>query len=605
MVHRHVLKKVEDPNLRMLVVWGPMLDKETEADARTATASVHDPRATHFWTDSDRVAELFQQVLGFEDPEEQGWDTFAVYRPGVEWQEGPPPAPDSYMHVDKPLPEERELDAVALAAEVRALLGKAEAGSAGAEGGPSADASLTLEPCELPGYDGEARCGTLPVWEDRDAREGRRIDLRVAVLPATGPDAAAPPLFALTGGPGQSAVQAAGLFARVFDRARETRDLVLVDQRGTGASNPLRCPFPGDDADPQSYLGDQMPAGALAECLEDLEADPRLYTTPVAADDLDQVREALGYGRIDLYGFSYGSRVALVYLRRHPENARSAILAGAVPTDMKVPTHHAPDAQRALDLLFEQCAADAECSAAYPDLEEKFWTVWKRLGEGPVEVELVDPKTGREIEVTLDRNLFNEEMRWRLYDAESNLIPPLVEEAYRGDFRNVAALLLRLRRVIGASQALATGMFMSVTCSEDVPFIDLEEARRLAEGTFLGTHRVEQQRQACSVWPRGDVPEGWLDPVRSEAPVLVLSGYRDPVTPPRWGESVAAHLPNGRHVVLRQGFHAGMGQCESGLMNAFLIEGTAKGLDASCAERMPESPWVMPDDEIPVEDHGG
>lgn len=466
---------------------------------------------------------------------------------------------------------------------------------------PAPRASLALEPCELPRVEAEARCGTLRVWEDPEAREGRRIGLRVAVLPATGPEPAADPLFAVTGGPGQSAVQGAALFARVFAEARKTRDLVLVDQRGTGESNPLRCPFPGDDEDPQTYLGDQMPAAAFAECLETLDADPRLYTTPIAADDLDGVRDALGYERIDLYGLSYGSRVALVYMRRHPDRVRSAILAGAVPTDMKVPTHHAPDAQRALDLLFEECAADSECAEAYPDLEKKFWTVWERLGEGPVEVELVDPKTERPATLTLDRDLYNEEMRWRLYDHESNLIPPLVEQAYRGDFRTVAALLLRLRRAFAPSTLLATGMFMSVTCSEDVPFIDQDEARRLAEGTFLGTYRVEQQRKACAVWPRGEVPEGFTGPVRSEAPVLILSGHRDPVTPPQWGERVLAHLPNGRHVVLRQGFHAGMAECESGLMNRFVIEGTAAGLDAACADRPPESPWVMPDEEMPIE----
>jgi pimeloyl-ACP methyl ester carboxylesterase len=254
-----------------------------------------------------------------------------------------------------------------------------------------------------------------------------------------------------------------------------------------------------------------------------------------------------------------------------------------------------------MNLLFEECAADSECAAAYPDLEEKFWTVWRRLGEAPVDVALVDPKTGEEARVTLTRDLFAEEMRWRLYDAEANFIPPLVERAHRGDFRDIAALLLRLRRVIGASQALATGLFMSVTCAEDVPFIDLDEARRLAEGTFLGTYRVEQQREACAVWPRGEVPEGWTEPVRAEAPVLILSGYRDPVTPPQWGESVAAHLPNARHVVLRHGFHAGIGGCEGRLMNRFVIEGTAAGLDVSCAERTPENPWIMPDEEIPVE----
>ncbi|HEX6199629.1 MAG TPA: alpha/beta hydrolase [Thermoanaerobaculia bacterium] len=604
MVHRYVMQRVEDEDLRMFVVWGPMLDKETEEDAKKATATVPDPRATHFWTDSDRVAELFQEVLGFEDPEEQGWDTFTVYRPGVEWREGPPPEPDRYMHFGKPLPEERQLDGVLLAEEIRALLG----GGGGGEGGGTgpAAASLELEPCELPGFQGAARCGTLPVWEDPEAGEGREIGLRVAVLPATGPDGAAgpakaPPLFALSGGPGESAVLGAGHFARVFAEARKTRDLVLVDQRGTGASNPLRCPFPGDDEDPQSYLGDQLPAAAFEACLETLDADPRLYTTPIAADDLDRVRAALGHERIDLYGFSYGTRVALVYLRRHPERVRSAILAGAVPTDMAVPTHHAPDAQRAMDLLFEECAADAECAAAYPDLKEKFWTVWRRLGEAPVAVDLVDPKTGEEARVTLTRDLFAEEMRWRLYDAEANFIPPLVERAHQGDFRDIAALLLRLRRVIGASQALATGMFMSVTCAEDVPFIDPAEARRLAEGTFLGTYRVEQQREACAVWPRGEVPEGWTEPVRAEAPVLILSGYRDPVTPPQWGESVAAHLPKARHVVLRHGFHAGIGGCEGRLMNRFVIEGTAAGLDVSCAERAPEAPWLMPDEEIPVE----
>jgi len=461
--------------------------------------------------------------------------------------------------------------------------------------------ALALDPCELPRLEGAARCGTLEVWEDPEAGEGRKIGLRVAVVPATGDEPAAGALFVLTGGPGQSAVQPAAVFARVFAEARKTHDLVLVDQRGTGASNPLRCPFPGSDDDPQSFLGDQMPAAAFEACLETLDADPRLYTTPIAADDLDRVRAALGYERIDLYGLSYGSRVALVYMRRHPERVRTAILAGAVPTDMKVPTHHAPDAQRALDLLFEQCAADPECRAAYPDLESKFWTVWERLGKAPVEVVLQDPKTGREVTLTLDRDLFNEEMRWRLYDHESNLVPPLVEQAYRGDFRNIAALLLRLRRLFAPSMALATGMFMSVTCTEDVPFIDPAEARRLAEGTFLGTYRVDQQQAACAVWPRGEVPEGFTEPVRSDAPVLILSGYRDPVTPPAWGERVAAHLPNGRHVVLRHGFHTGMGACEGALMNRFLIEGTAAGLDTSCAERASEDPWVMPDEEIPIE----
>ena len=595
---RYVMAGLEDEeDLRMYVVWGPMLDRETEEDARKASAAIPDPRASHFWSDTDGVAEIFQRLLGFTDEEELGWDTFTVYGAGTEWPEGPPPAPDFYMHRKKPLPEEREFNAVTLAAEVARLL----AGASGPAPAPASAGRLELEPCELPGFEGQARCGTLAVWEDREARAGRKIDLRVAVLPATGAPRIPDPLFVLTGGPGQSAVQGAPLFARVFAEVHRSRDLVLVDQRGTGASNPLRCPFPGDDEDPQTYLGDQMPAAALEACLERLDADPRQYTTPVAIDDLDDVRAALGYERINLYGFSYGSRGVLVYLRRHPERVRSAIVAGVAPTDMKVPTHHAPDAQRALDLLFDECAADPECAAAYPDLRGKFWEVWKRLGEGPIEVELVDPKTEREVTVTLDRDLFNEEIRWRLYDHEANLVPPLIARAHQGDFRDLAALLLRLRRAIASGAILATGMFMSVHCAEDVPFIDDGEARRLAEGTFLGTYRIEQQRQACAVWPRGPVPAGFTDPVRSDAPVLILSGYRDPVTPPKWGEHVLPHLPNARHVVLRQGFHAGIDECERELMNRFLAAGSGAGLDASCAEQMPKTPFVMPGDDLPVD----
>lgn len=465
--------------------------------------------------------------------------------------------------------------------------------------------ALALEPCELPRVEGEARCGTLSVWEDRAAREGRRIALRVAVLPATGGDAPTPrepdPLFVVMGGPGQSAVQVAFFFNHVFAEARRGRDLVLVDQRGTGGSNPLDCTFPGDDVDPQSYLGDQMPAGALAECLGRLDADPRHYTTTAAVADLEEVRAALGYERVNFLGLSYGSRVALVYMRQHPGRVRSAILAGAVPTDMAIPTHHAPDSQRALDILFDECAADAACAAAYPRLRERFWEVWERLGEEPVKVDLIDPQTERPITLELDRDLFNEEIRWRLYDQESNLVPPLIDETHRGDFRNVGALLLRLRRAVASGAILATGMFMSITCTEDVPFIDLEEARRLAEGTFLGMYRVEQQRKACEVWPRGVLPVGFADPVRSEAPVLILSGRRDPVTPPRWGERVLAHLPNGRHVVLQEGFHPALIPCERQLMNRFLVAGSAADLDASCAEEMPKTPWVLPGEEIAID----
>ncbi len=630
-MHRYLMQKTDDDNLKLYVVWGPMLGRETEEDAKTATALVPDERAMHFWTDSNRVADLYQGALGFTDEEESGWDTFSLYAPGTRWESGPPPEPHLFMHVNKPLPEEKRLNAIDLAAEAAKLLDGGE--TPGGDGGEAEDAGDAEEsaalapgfsPCELPGLEAPAHCGTVSVPENRQegaAPEGRRIDLRVAVIPARlGSDSGADdsggkpaPIFALVGGPGQSAVAGATAFARLFEPIRDRHDLVLVDQRGTGGSGLLRCPLTGGEspgeptADPHAVLGDQFPPAAVEACLERLEAegiDPRHYTTPDAADDLDAVRAALGYERVHLFGLSYGSRVALVYLRRHPQRVASAVLSGAVPTGMAIPTHHAPDAQRALDLLFESCAADPVCAESYPDLEERFWATWRRLDEEPAEVAIEDPSVGEggePVTITLDRHLFDEEIRWRLYDQEAILIPRLIADSHAGDYRQLTELVLRLRQALAGSQVLSVGAYLSVVCSEDDPLIDGAEARRLAEGTFLGTYRVDQQRRACALWPRGELPEGYAEPVRSDAPVLILSGHRDPVSPPHWGERVASHLPNGRHVVLAEGFHVDAGTCTEELVTRFLATGSAAGLDTSCADRDAAMRFVLPDEETAVD----
>jgi pimeloyl-ACP methyl ester carboxylesterase len=486
---------------------------------------------------------------------------------------------------------------VGLAFQPAAALPQPAPGEAPQASGPR----LALAPCRLPRLEEEARCGTLEVWENRARAAGRRIGLKVAVLPASGPASGAPPLLAVNGGPGQGSIQLAPIFASVFGPARQDRDLVLVDLRGTGGSNPLHCPMPGSDDDPAAYLGDFLPEEPIRRCASTLEADLTQYTTPIAVEDLDEVRAALGYEKVQLFGLSYGSRVALVYLRRHPERVAAAILYGAVPPDMKTPLHHAPDAQRALDLLFDQCAADAACAGAYPELRQKFWQVHRRLAQGPVKVEVEDPKTKRRVQLELTLDLWNEEIRFRLYDEEANLVPVLVAEALAGDYGKTLQLLLRLRRFTNGTAFLAAGAFLSVTCAEDVPFIDPAEAARLAQGTFLGTYRVDRQRAACALWPRGELPPGYLEPVRSDAPVLALSGFRDPVTPPRWAEQVLATLPNGRHVVLRQGFHGEFSPCVRGLLNAFLQRGSAKDLDVACAEEAPPVPFVLPGAPVKVD----
>lgn len=452
---------------------------------------------------------------------------------------------------------------------------------------------VSLTPCKLPGLEEEARCGTLEVPEDRGAPAGRRIPLKVAVLPSR-TTAAPDPVFAIAGGPGESAVATAALFAQLLEEARGERDVVLVDLRGTGGSNRLHCPLPGSDDDPQAYLGDFLPVEALRECLARLDADPALYTTKQMVEDLEAVRAALGYDRINLYGVSYGSRAALVYLRSHPERVRSAALHGVVPTDMRTPLHHAADSQRSLDLLLAECEADAACNAAYPDLRKKLAAVQERLAKAPATAEIEDPKTKKRVKLTIPLDLFNEELRWRLYGEGPSPIPEYIERAHQGDFAKLAATILRQRRAIASGAALSVGTYLSVTCAEDVPGIDPEEAKCLAAGSFLGTYRVDRQVQACSVWPRGKVPAAFAEEARSEVPVLLISGDRDPATPPRWGEQVARGLKRSRHVVLRRGAHAGRSPCVRKLLGAFLARGSVEGLDASCADEAPKVAFALP-----------
>jgi pimeloyl-ACP methyl ester carboxylesterase len=464
--------------------------------------------------------------------------------------------------------------------------------------------ALALTPCQLPDVAMPARCGTLEVFEDRAARSGRRISLRIAMLPAGNGAPAADPLFIVVGGPGQAAVPTAPAFSQIFAEAHTGRDIVFVDLRGTGGSHALDCRLPGSDDDPQGYLGDMLPVDAIRACRAKLDADPSLYTTPIAMDDLDDVRAALGYDKINLYGSSYGSRAVLVYMRQHPAHVRSVILRGVVPTNMKAPLYYARDAQRALDLLLTECKAEPSCHAAYPDLERQWQEVEERLARGPVEVDVdvegVLPPAApaaahRHVRLRLSRDEFNETIRYRLYSEESNQIPRYIARAFAGDYAEIARLDLAQRRLAARGGFLNVGLFLSVTCSEDVPFIDTAAAKQAAAGTFLGTYRVDQQVRACTAWPRGKLPAGYLDDVTSPAPVLLFSGVRDPVAPPVWGEQVARHLEHGTFVSLPQGYHGLPGPCVSKLMNAFVVQGSAKGLDTACVQEVPVPPFVLPD----------
>ena len=462
------------------------------------------------------------------------------------------------------------------------------------QSGAERAASLRLEPCEVPGagqgVKEKARCGTYEVFENRASKRGRKIKLNIVVFPATGRDKAADPLFYIPGGPGSSATEDAPYVAQGYAKIRERRDLVFVDQRGTGGSNPLNCDL-FDPQDLQSYLGAYFPLEDVRKCREQLElkADLRLYTTHIAMDDLDEVRAALGYGRINIIGASYGTRAAQVYLKRHGEHVRAVILHGVSPTGQLMPRDFPQHTERALNGVVDECAADEACRAAFPDLRAEVKRVLERLLRGPVEVELKNAQTGESIPVKLSRDLAGEAIRYMLYQPEAaSRIPLYIHLAARGDFAALAKSAIFYRRQIVATGS--NGMYLSVTCAEDLPWIKPGEGERNGAHTFLGDYRLRQQRAACALWPRADLPKHYSEPTRADVPALILTGQWDPVTPPAYGDAAAKYLTNSLHLVVPHGGHGfggldGLG-CIQDLIADFVNRGTTSGLDTSCMKNI-------------------
>jgi pimeloyl-ACP methyl ester carboxylesterase len=447
-----------------------------------------------------------------------------------------------------------------------------------------------LHPCTSDEGPADALCGTLNVFEDRAARTGRTLSLAIVVLPALSDDNRTDPLVFLAGGPGQGAAKMAPLIAAAFSRIQRHRDIVLVDQRGTGRSHPLNCE-PKDDSLNALLADDQSALARLRECLASYDADPRLYTTPIAMDDLEDVRTFLGYRQVNLYGGSYGTRAALVYLRQHPASVRAVVLDGVAPTDMRLPLFSGRDAGRALDQVLTDCEVDSGCASAYPGLRARVADLLSRLERAPAQVTVMHPLAGTPETISVTPRVVAGALLAGLYaPSTAAMVPLLLERAARNDFQALIALALAGDQ----SQNLSTGMQLSVLCSEDASQVDAEDVAQVSKDSVFGRHLASGQLEACRVWPRGTVPASYFEPVVSDVPALVLSGDFDPVTPPAWGESVVRHLRNGRHFVASgTGHGVATTPCGVQVMDEFLEKGSAAQLDTDCLTRPRRPPFFL------------
>jgi pimeloyl-ACP methyl ester carboxylesterase len=464
------------------------------------------------------------------------------------------------------------------------------AGSAACGGGPGSRVLDRLHPC--PSADGptDAYCGTLTVFEDRAAKTGRQISLWIVVLPAIRP-VNRDPVFFLAGGPGQGAAQLARQIRAAFRTVQRTRDIVLVDQRGTGKSNPLNCRSDANSLREMTEASESS-LDRLKRCLAGYNADVRLYTTNIAMDDLDEVREYLGYDRVNLYGGSYGTRAALVYLRRHGERVRTAVLDGVAPMDMRLPMFTARDAQRALDKLLSDCDTDAACRQAFPELPARIRNLLQRLEQSPPTVRIVHPRTGIAEDVRVDARVVASILFSALYSPlTASMVPTLVDKAERNEFQSLFALGLAGE---GTAENMSIGMQLSVLCSEDAARVTPADVQQATAGTIFGSHLLGTQLKACEMWPRGVVDASYYEPVVSDVPTLVLSGDLDPVTPPSWGESVVKTLKHGRHVTVPGTGHGVLGTaCGQKVIRDFLDSASTASIDVSCVRSIKRPPFFV------------
>lgn len=460
---------------------------------------------------------------------------------------------------------------------------------AGCSQTPTLSATDRLKPCTADDAPADAYCGTLKVFENRESKDGRQIDLNIVVLPALRADAQPDPLFFLAGGPGQGAARLSRAVREMFRRVQNDRDIVLVDQRGTGKSNPLNCDQheSGDDSLETAIESPDDTLARLKACMSKYDADLTQYTTTIAMDDLDDVRAFLGYEKINLYGGSYGTRAGLVYMRQHGDRVRAAILDGVAPTDMRLPLYFPRDAQRAFDLLVKDCAADAGCNKTYPNLGDRMQTLMERLEKNPPTVKVTDPRTGQPSDMRIDARLLADIVVFSLYvPAATTLVPAIVAAGERNDFQSLLALG-SIADGGGGEPNMSIGMQLSVICAEDAPRNTPEDLNRESKSTLFGKYVMSIQSRACSFWPRGKVDASYYEPVTSAIPTLVLSGGIDPVTPPTWGEQVAKTLSNSKHVIIPGSGHtAGSTGCGQRIMKDFIEKGSVQDLDTSCAARL-------------------
>jgi pimeloyl-ACP methyl ester carboxylesterase len=448
--------------------------------------------------------------------------------------------------------------------------------------------NLTLESCHLGEIRSQVKCGKIETPENYQIPDGEKLSVNFAVLPAIDNSEYKAPLMFLAGGPGQAAVELATGLNRVFNEVRKTRDIILVDQRGTGESSALSCEFDAVD-NVYSTLPDSLDPQEVKDCISQFKGDVTQYNSENAIRDFDAIREALGHEKLNIYGGSYGTRAGLVYMRMFPDSLESVVLDSVGPIEVPIGMFGKSGA-RSFNLLLDNCKASESCNTAFPNLSKEFQEVKERLTKAPVSIDILHPRLGTPTKLVIDETKFTGNLRFQLYGMEGrSMVPLVIHQAYLGNYQPLVGLIARTE----GEQLVYTGLLFNIVCNEDIPRVTAADKAADANNNFDGNDSHLAWEMICPFFPKYRPSEDFYQSVTANIPTLILSGNLDPVTPPSNGEHSANTLPNSHHIVVENASHTvAMSTCASDLVNEFLTSKDPKGLDESCLKDIPQETFM-------------
>ncbi len=452
-------------------------------------------------------------------------------------------------------------------------------------------ATIALKDCRVPGTDSALKCATFDVIENRETKSGRKIALNLVVYPASARIKEPDPIFVFAGGPGQAATDVIAAVMPPLSGLSTKRDIVFIDQRGTGKSNLLNCKFPDEEiaqiVSAESRRNFTLTLVSDCRDLLSKRADLTQYGTTAAMADYDEVRAALGYDKINLWGASYGTRSAQEYLRRYPDRVRTAVLDGVASPSMALPATFARDASASLEAAFKACEADPVCTKNYPRFRTGLFALLDKLERQPEKVSVRDPLTNRLRDITVSSQMVMTQVFSLLYVPQLvAVLPELMSQASSGNYAPLLAASSAFTSF--AEDKIAFGMRLSVSCNEDVARIDAMATAEADKIQPFQSMFIREFATACELWPKGKVAADFHTPITSDKPILILSGGIDPVTPPIFGDEVQRGFSKSVHFVAPNIGH-GVSQhaCGSKILKQFIEKASVEGLDGECFKRLP------------------